>query len=61
MMEFGKNKDMKAVRFRGPGGARVDPEKIRRRVTVNLETREVIEDVKTKGDPRHPWRRRLPG
>ena len=37
------------------------PEKIKRRVTVDLETRAMIEDTKTSGNPKYPWRRPLPG
>ena len=56
-----RRKDLRAVRFRGPGGTGVEPERIKRRVTINLETRRVIEDVRTGGDPRFEWRRALPG
>ena len=56
-----RRKDMRATRFRGPGATKVEPERLKRRITTNLETRKATEDVILSGDARFSWRMPLPG
>ena len=56
-----QRKDLQATWCVGPGATNIAPEQINRRATINLETRQVTEDVKTNGNEMFAWRKPLPG